>query len=98
MTKVIEVKQAGYTWHIPLRQIAKHRAEYYLNKHSDETTYDEEVQHVMEDDFEGVDWFQNNMNLSDLPCPPRITKTPDNVGVLDITEDYEIEIKETEVG
>ncbi len=44
--------------------IAKHRADYYKDK--DGSDWKEEFDFVMNDDYEGIDWVTNNMNLEDF--------------------------------
>lgn len=55
----------GAVWGIPLREIAHHRAEYYATKDPD-TTYQEEFDYVMNDEYEGIDWFKSNMFWSEV--------------------------------
>ena len=57
----------GDQYGLPLELVAKERAKYYADKDRD-TTFDEEFKYVMEDDFEGIDWFQNNQNPDDFPA------------------------------
>ena len=66
--KVIRVKtNKGIEYHIPLEEVAKNRANYYSEKDGVEIGGDDwkaEVQFVMDDDYEGIDWLQNNTNFS----------------------------------
>lgn len=48
---------------LPLLLVAENRAEFYANKGTSE--YQEEVNFVMEDDFEGIDWLLNNTDYED---------------------------------
>jgi hypothetical protein len=87
----IRIEEDGYTWLVPLAHVAAHRAKYYAAKDPD-TTYQAEYDFVMKDDYEGVDWFQNNMNLSDLPEPPLLHAAPARRTGPAMDGDYEIEI------
>jgi hypothetical protein len=74
--KVIEFNSPDGVYQIPLMAVAKDRAGYYSSEGEDE--FCEEVDFVMEDDFEGIDWLLNNSNfedwadhiirISDKPC------------------------------
>lgn len=75
MPKVIEISDSGYVWHVPMEAIAKKRAEYYAKRDPD-TTFEAEFEFVMEDDFEGLDWFQNNMDFEDIAADARLVVTP----------------------
>lgn len=75
MTKMIEIDDNGHVWNVPLSFIADHRAKYYAEKDSD-TTHEEEVDLVMHDDYEGIDWMQNNMNFEDYASVAVKVKTP----------------------
>lgn len=55
----------GAVWGIPLDTIARDRSNYYAKKDPD-TTFEQEFDFVMSDDYEGLDWFQNNMNWKDV--------------------------------
>lgn len=66
MAKVIELHmESGRFYHVPLEQVAKHRAEYYAQKDTD-TTFEDEMDFVMTDDYEGIDWYQNNMDPDEV--------------------------------
>lgn len=74
MPKVIEIVSDRMTWHIPLEFVARHRAKYYAEKDTD-TTEKEEFDYVMEDDSqEGLDWFINNMDWSDVSAVAKIVR------------------------
>ncbi len=69
----------GAVWGLPLSVVAEDRAKYYAEKDKD-TTYQEEYDFVMRDDYEGRDWFLNNMNAKDVRAhfteispPPKLT-------------------------
>ncbi|KPN64683.1 hypothetical protein SAMN04488527_1629 [Aliiroseovarius crassostreae] len=74
MTKFIEVSDGGYVWHIPLLKVAEHRAAHYAQS---EDQQQEEVQFVLNDHFEGIDWFQNNMNFEDVADVAELLETPE---------------------
>lgn len=62
--KIIEIKQEGFTWHVPLLAVAENRADHYAD--DPDTTREEEIAYVMGDSFEGLDWFANNMDFADV--------------------------------
>jgi hypothetical protein len=69
--KKIRVKfDNGEKWEIPLKFIAENRAKYYMGraeeKGEDDFNYEEEIEFVMNDDYEGIDWAENNMNWEDV--------------------------------
>ena len=72
--KVIEIMEDGFIWHIPLQVIAEARARHYAN--DKDTTFKEEVEYVMDDDFEGIDWYLNNMDFEDVAEHARLVQTP----------------------
>jgi len=64
--KVIRFDTPTGQFQIPLMKVAENRADYYASddgKGSKE--YSEEIEWVMEDDYEGVDWLINNTNFED---------------------------------
>ena len=75
MAKIIRVEDSGHVWHVPLEAVAKNRAEYYA-KRDPNTTFESEYEYVMEDDHEGVDWFQNNMDFKDVAGEAKLVATP----------------------
>lgn len=60
----------GITYALPVEVIARHRAEYYSHKDYDgnitESLRMDTVPLFLADDFEILDWAQNNMNWSDV--------------------------------
>jgi hypothetical protein len=58
-------EETGEQWALPKEVVAGDRAKYYANQDVD-TTYKEEFDFVMEDDYEAIDWFRNNMNPEDV--------------------------------
>ena len=73
MTKTIEIDDNGHVWHVPLQFIAEHRAN--ADRDSD-TTFQEEVDFVLDDDYEGIDWMLNNMSFEDYASAAVKVKTP----------------------
>lgn len=75
---------------IPLKEVAEQRADYYacevdgLEKGSIE--WQEEVDWVMKDSFEGIDWLINNTNFADWQESNLVTKVNDKINVTD--EDF----------
>jgi len=55
----------GSKWDVPARVIAENRAKYYAEVDSD-TTYQEEFEFTMSDNYELKDWAAGNMNWSDV--------------------------------
>lgn len=86
--KVIKFDTPNGQFQIPLQKVAENRADYYAvekdgySKESQE--YKEEVDWVMEDDFEGIDWLINNSNFEDWT--DSATKLNDEVNVTE--EDF----------
>ena len=62
----------GETYRIPATEIAESRANYYadIDSEGDESVYDvifkQEYNYTMNDNFELIDWAENNMNWQDL--------------------------------
>lgn len=97
MAKIIELTfDDGEKWQMPLEFVAKHRANYYkgraAEKCEDDFNYEEEVEYVMNDDYEGKDWLQNNMDYEDFKDV--VVKLPAQPQDKDWVN-AEIEIKET---
>jgi len=89
VTKMILVEEDGYAWHVPLQFIAEHRAKFYADD-ADSTEADE-IAFVMDDDYEGVDWFQNNMNWEDVQAVAVLVQTPEPKAEPDMSDaDYSI--------
>jgi len=67
--KVIQFYTPDGVYQIPLQNVAEHRANYYaceVDGHEKSSQdYLEEVDFVMEDSFEGIDWLLNNTNFED---------------------------------
>ena len=66
--KVIQFKTPDGLYYIPLKDIAENRAEYYM--HNDgfskfSTPWQDEIDYVMEDGYEGIDWLMGNSNFED---------------------------------
>lgn len=63
--KYIEVSDRGFVWRVPLGVIADSYASYYVGEDAD-SKYEDEYQFIMEDAYQGIDWFVNNMNWEDV--------------------------------
>ena len=91
MTKYLEIDDGGFVWRIPLQVIAEKRADYYAD--DPDTTREEEIAFVMDDDFEGIDWYGNNMDFEDVAEHAKLVRTPETRkypgpnSELDIVED-----------
>ena len=55
----------GDVYGLSLEEVAKARAEYYTSQDPD-TTFQEEFDYVMRDDYEGIDWFRNSQDPADF--------------------------------
>lgn len=64
MARYIMISDRGFVWHVPIEVIADNRAKYYAEKDKD-TTYQDEFDYLVEDDYEAIDWMLNNMNWKD---------------------------------
>ena len=64
--KVILINTPKGQYHLPLILIAEDRANYYACERREyeknSLEWQEEVDYVMEDNFEGIDWLINNTN------------------------------------
>ena len=83
--KVIKINLDNESWIIPLEFVAKHRADYYKGraeeKGDEDYNYQEEVDFVMNDDYEGEDWLSNNMNYEDFENMIKIIPNKNKVEV-----------------
>lgn len=93
MTKVIRIEDGGFVWHVPLMAIAENRADHYAE--DPDTTRQEEIDYVMGDDFEGLDWFLNNMDFCDVANVATLVETPKHKEEPD-TDNWECNIVEVE--
>ncbi len=69
MIKVIEMNTPFGIYHLPLKLVAEHRADYYAvekwGNTKDSEEYKEQVDYVMNDSYEGIDWLLNNSDYED---------------------------------
>jgi enolase len=83
--KVIIINTPRGQYSIPLKPVAEHRADYYACEVDGEErgsdAWKEEVDWVMKDDFEGIDWLTNNTDWS--AWETSATKINDKVLVTD---------------
>lgn len=66
--KVIKIDTPKGQYYLPLQKVAEHRANYYMQVDGfskDSKEYQEEIDYIMEDDFEGIDWLGNNSDWED---------------------------------
>lgn len=54
----------GSSWGLPLKLVAVNRAKHYAE--DPDTTFEEEFDLVMDNPYEGIDWYQNNCNPEDF--------------------------------
>lgn len=73
--KVIQISDGGFVWHLPLSVVAHRRAEYYA-AHDPDTTYEDEFAYIMDDDYEGIDWYLNNMDFCDVAAEAVLVRSP----------------------
>lgn len=73
--KYIEITDGNYTWEFRASLIAQNRATYYAENDSD-TTYEEEFNYTISDDYELRDWFLNNMDWKDVSSSARLKEQP----------------------
>lgn len=95
--KVIKCNTPNGQFQIPLQLVAENRADYYAvevdGNEKGSKEWQEEVDWVMKDDFEGIDWLLNNTNWEDWQ--DSATKLNDKVKVTDedfwrSSDDFEI--------
>lgn len=82
--KKILAKTPNGDHYIDLRFVAENRADYYAtidNVERGSEEWQSEVDYVMEDDYEGIDWLLNNMDWEDVEHVSE--KLNDTVGVTD---------------
>lgn len=96
--KVIVCNTPHGQYSVPLNVIAINRTEYYAQKDGfkkGSKDWDAEIEYVMEDNFEAIDWILNNMDWDDVK--DKATKINDKVMVTDddfFTSSDDFEIKE----
>jgi len=71
----------GSKWSVPVKVIAKSRAEYYADDFGGDLleSLDETYKDFEADDFEVNDWAQNNMNWEDVEAKATQVSPPENV-------------------
>lgn len=62
---IVFEREDGSKFALPLIKVAEKRAKYYAEKDKD-TTFESEVEFVMNDSFEGIDWFRNQQDPDDF--------------------------------
>jgi len=91
MSKVIEIKQRGYVWHVPIEVIANDRAKWYAK---DDEEYKEEYEFTLKDTYAASDWFFNNMNWEDVEDKATLVHIPDPFTKPDFSEEFESSTKD----
>lgn len=71
----IVVNDSGFIWHFPVLFVAEKRAQYYVDRDED-TTFESEVEFVVNDPSEAYEWFMNNMNWEDVEAVATLVSTP----------------------
>jgi len=82
--KVIRFNSPKGQFELELKLVAENRAEHYSISGYSSEQFKEEVDFVMNYDFEGIDWLINNTNFEDWQ--EQATKINDKVNVTD--EDF----------
>lgn len=81
-------------YRIPLIVVATNRTEYYADKddfEKDSSEWKEEMEYIMNDMFEGIDWLINNMDLDDIkPFMEKIEDEEENDEWFYNSENFEI--------
>lgn len=90
MKRIIKITDSEYVWHIPLEAIADNRAKYYAERDSD-TTYQAEFDYVMSDDYEGIDWYCNNMDFEDVADKAVLVFTPEPLTAPGLESEVELD-------
>lgn len=75
ITKVILFPAPDGEYFIPLMEVAKNRAEYYAEEDGfaiGSKEWQDEIDYVMQDSFEGIDWLINNTDFDDWDCAIKI--------------------------
>lgn len=71
----------GVEWEIPVSVIAQNRAKYYADQEGDggnnEAVYREEYEHTLKNDYEIIDWAENNMDWNDVEPHAKLSVTYD---------------------
>lgn len=80
--------QDGSIYGLPLKYVAEARAKYYAEKDKD-TTFESEVEYVMKDPYEGIDWFRNNQNPEDFTGKYQLIKPADEKTVEELISEAE---------
>lgn len=94
--KVITINTPDGQYQLPLIKVAEDRAEFYADKDGFEVgsmEWDEEIEFVMNDNYEGLDWLLNNSDFEDWEHA--LTKVSDEVKTLD--EDFWFESDNFEI-
>jgi hypothetical protein len=81
-----------YVYRVPAEVVADNRAKYYAEKDSD-TTYQEEYDYTLSDDYELLDWFSGNMNWEDVGDKFELIEQPEKD--IPVLGQDEVEIRET---
>lgn len=65
MISTIEIEFMGWTYSLPAKVVASHRAKYYSDTDED-TSFEEEFDFAINDKYTLLDWMQNNMDYEDI--------------------------------
>jgi hypothetical protein len=79
--KYIEMNTPKGIYRVPLKIIAIDRTKYYAENdgfEKDSKEWNEEIDFIMNDDFEGIDWLCNNMDLKDIKPFMELVKEVEN--------------------
>lgn len=78
--KLIRMNTPQGVYEFPLQVVADNRANYYKEVDGNDFDRESEIDYVMSDDFEGIDWLLNNMDFEDIPTDV-LVKISDTVSV-----------------
>ena len=70
--KKITFENSSYTFVLSLEKVAENRAKYYAGRDYEKWTkdyndvYKEEMDYIIDDEYEGIDWLLNNTDPDDF--------------------------------
>lgn len=91
--KVIRIQTPDGEYTLPLIKVAEHRADEYEDRQLRPTDWKEEIDFVMDDNFEGIDWLLNNTDYEEWEDDTTKINSTARVTLKDFwtrTEDFDI--------
>lgn len=89
--KVIRVQDGDFVWEFDASLIANHRAIYYYDEDGT-SSYKEKYDYTINNNYELIDWFINNMSWSQVSKFARIIEQP--FKIRPSPETWELEVVE----